>query len=116
MTRDPSDENKNLPPWLRDVPLPPRPRSADESAAATASSASTIPVGPPSSTSLPDWLRPGADALAAEPAASEAGEAEPAAWMIDKTDPIGNRQGAPGLFVDAEFGAYIDNLKIVANQ
>jgi outer membrane protein assembly factor BamB len=44
------------------------------------------------------------------------GEAEPAAWMIDKTDPIGNRHGAPGLFVDAEFGAYIDNLKIVANQ
>jgi outer membrane protein assembly factor BamB len=44
------------------------------------------------------------------------GEAEPADWMIDKTDPIGNRQGAPGLFVDAEFGAYLDNLKIVANQ
>ena len=44
------------------------------------------------------------------------GEAEPEAWMIDKTDPIGNRQGAPGLFVDAEFGAYLDNLKIVANQ
>jgi len=45
-----------------------------------------------------------------------AGEAEPAQWMIDKTDPIGNKQGAPGLFVDAEFGAYIDNLKLVANQ
>jgi hypothetical protein len=44
------------------------------------------------------------------------GETEPAAWMIDKTDPIGNRQGAPGLFVDAEFGAYVDNIKIVANQ
>jgi len=44
------------------------------------------------------------------------GEAEPAQWMIDKVDPIGNRQGAPGLFVDAEFGAYLDNLKIVANQ
>jgi len=44
------------------------------------------------------------------------GEAEPAAWMIDKTDPIGNRQGAPGFFVDAEFGAYLDNLKLVANQ
>ena len=44
------------------------------------------------------------------------GEAEPAEWMIDKTDPIGNRQGAPGLFVDAEFGAYLDNLKLVANQ
>ena len=44
------------------------------------------------------------------------GEAEPANWMIDMTDPIGNRQGAPGLFVDAEFGAYLDNLKLVANQ
>ena len=33
-----------------------------------------------------------------------------------KDDPIGNRQGAPGLFVDAEFGAYLDNLKIAANQ
>jgi len=44
------------------------------------------------------------------------GEAEPAAWMIDKTDSNGNREGAPGLFVDAEFGAYVDNIKIVANQ
>jgi hypothetical protein len=44
------------------------------------------------------------------------GQPEPAAWMIDKTDPIGNRQGAPGFFVDAEFGAYLDNLKIYANQ
>jgi len=43
------------------------------------------------------------------------GEAEPADWLIDKTDPIGNTHGAPGLFVDAEFGAYIDNLKLVAN-
>jgi len=30
-------------------------------------------------------------------------------------DPIGNREGAPGFFVDAEFGAYMDNLKIAAN-
>ena len=44
------------------------------------------------------------------------GDPEPGEWLIDKTDPIGNRQGAPGLFVDAEFGAYIDNLKLVANQ
>jgi outer membrane protein assembly factor BamB len=44
------------------------------------------------------------------------GQAEPAAWMIDKIDPRGNRQGAAGFFVDAEFGAYLDNLKIVANQ
>ncbi len=45
-----------------------------------------------------------------------AGEPEPAAWQIDKTDPIGNRQGAPGFFIDAEFGAYIDNLKMTPNE
>ena len=44
------------------------------------------------------------------------GEAEPAQWAIDKTDPIGNRQGAPGFIADAEFGAYIDNIKVTANQ
>jgi outer membrane protein assembly factor BamB len=44
------------------------------------------------------------------------GEQEPAAWMIDKVDAIGNRQGAPGVFAAAQFGAYLDNVKIVANQ
>ena len=44
------------------------------------------------------------------------GDAEPAAWMIDKLDPIGNRQGAPGVFAAAQFGAYLDNLKIMVNQ
>jgi hypothetical protein len=44
------------------------------------------------------------------------GESEPAAWTIEKTDPIGNRQGYPGVFMDAEFGAHLDNLKIAANQ
>jgi outer membrane protein assembly factor BamB len=46
----------------------------------------------------------------------ETGQPEPAQWMIDKTDPIGNRQGAAGLFIDAEFGAHVDNLKVAANQ
>jgi outer membrane protein assembly factor BamB len=45
-----------------------------------------------------------------------AGEPEPAAWMIDRVDPIGNRQGAPGLFIDAQFGAYLDNFSLTANQ
>jgi hypothetical protein len=44
------------------------------------------------------------------------GEPEPAAWTIEKVDPIGNRQGAPGLFIDAEFGAHVDNLSVTANQ
>jgi outer membrane protein assembly factor BamB len=46
----------------------------------------------------------------------EAGQPEPAAWTIDKTDALGNKNGAPGFFVDAEFGAYLDNLKLTANQ
>ncbi|RPH55477.1 MAG: hypothetical protein EHM89_17050, partial [Acidobacteria bacterium] len=44
------------------------------------------------------------------------GEMEPQAWMIDKVDPIGNRQGAPGLFLDAQFGAYLDNFALTQNQ
>ena len=44
------------------------------------------------------------------------GQPEPATWLIDKTDPIGNRQGAPGLFIDAQFGAYYDNFKVTGNQ
>jgi outer membrane protein assembly factor BamB len=43
-------------------------------------------------------------------------EAEPAAWLIDKVDPIPNRQGSPGIFADAQFGAYFDNLKVTPNQ
>ena len=44
------------------------------------------------------------------------GQPEPAAWMIDKVDPNGHRQGAPGLFIDAQFGAYLDNFRLSANQ
>ena len=29
---------------------------------------------------------------------------EPDAWLIDKTDPIGNRQGAPGLWIGLILG------------
>jgi outer membrane protein assembly factor BamB len=43
------------------------------------------------------------------------GEPEPAAWLIEKTDPSGNRNGAPGLFLDAQFGAYLDNFSLSAN-
>jgi len=43
------------------------------------------------------------------------GDPEPAAWTIEKLDPIGNRQGAPGLFVDAQFGAYLDNFSLTQN-
>lgn len=41
---------------------------------------------------------------------------EPAAWLIDRTDPIPNQQGSPGLFADAQFGVYFDNFKVTPNQ
>jgi outer membrane protein assembly factor BamB len=44
-----------------------------------------------------------------------AAEQEPAAWTIERVDPIGNREGAPGLFLDAQFGVYLDNFVISAN-
>jgi outer membrane protein assembly factor BamB len=44
------------------------------------------------------------------------GQPEPEAWMIEKIDPIGNHKGAPGFFVDAEFGAYVDNVRVTPNQ
>lgn len=44
------------------------------------------------------------------------GETEPDAWLIDRTDPIPNKQGSPGLFADAQFGVYFDNFKVTPNQ
>ena len=44
-----------------------------------------------------------------------ASEPEPAAWMIERIDPIPNRQGAPGIFGNALAEIYFDNLKIYKN-
>ena len=43
------------------------------------------------------------------------GQPEPAPWLIDKLDAGGHRQGAPGLFIDAQFGVHLDNFKLTAN-
>jgi hypothetical protein len=45
-----------------------------------------------------------------------ANEAEPAAWMIERVDPLPNRQGAPGIFGNALAEVYFDNLKVYANK
>ena len=34
---------------------------------------------------------------------------------IDRIDPIPNKQGSPGIFADAQFGAYFDNIKVTPN-
>jgi outer membrane protein assembly factor BamB len=51
------------------------------------------------------------------------GEAEPAAWTIERVDPIGNVKGSPGLYADALNSApqggseiYYDNIKIYPNK
>ena len=44
-----------------------------------------------------------------------AADPEPAAWTVERVDPIGNREGAPGLFLDSQFGAFLDNFVISAN-
>jgi outer membrane protein assembly factor BamB len=45
-----------------------------------------------------------------------AGEAEPAAWTIEKIDPHGNREGSPGIYADATFEVFFDNVKVTKNQ
>lgn len=45
-----------------------------------------------------------------------AGEPEPATWMVERVDPIPNRQGAPGVFGNAFAEIYFDNLKVYPNK
>ena len=45
-----------------------------------------------------------------------AGEAEPAEWIIERVDPIGNRQGSPGIYADAPNEVHFDNIKVSANK
>ena len=45
-----------------------------------------------------------------------AGSPEPEAWLVERVDPIGNRQGSPGVFGNALAEVYFDNLKVYANQ
>ncbi|MCU1265844.1 MAG: Pyrrolo-quinoline quinone [Acidobacteria bacterium] len=44
------------------------------------------------------------------------GDAEPADWMLERIDPIPNRQGAPGVFGNGLAEIYFDNLKVYKNQ
>jgi outer membrane protein assembly factor BamB len=43
-------------------------------------------------------------------------EPEPDKWNVERIDPIGNRQGSPGLYADAPFEVFFDNLKVSANR
>ena len=40
------------------------------------------------------------------------GETEPTAWLVEKVDTFGHKMGAPGLYADAPWGAFFDNIKV----
>jgi outer membrane protein assembly factor BamB len=44
------------------------------------------------------------------------GQPEPAAWLVERIDPIPNRQGAPGVFGNGLAELYFDNIKVYANK
>jgi hypothetical protein len=46
-----------------------------------------------------------------------ASEPEPAPWTVERIDPVGNRQGSPGIFGSALTSeVYFDNLKVTPNK
>ncbi len=45
-----------------------------------------------------------------------ASEAEPADWLIEWTDPVGNRKGSAGVFADSANELFIDNIKVTPNK
>lgn len=45
-----------------------------------------------------------------------ASEPEPSEWMLERIDPLGNHQGAAGVFADAPSEIYIDNVKVTPNK
>jgi outer membrane protein assembly factor BamB len=45
-----------------------------------------------------------------------ASEQEPADWLLERVDPVGNRQGSPGIFADAPNEVFIDNIKVTPNK
>jgi hypothetical protein len=51
------------------------------------------------------------------------GEAEPAAWTVERVDPIGSLKGSPGIYADAMNSApsggseiFYDNIKVYSNK
>jgi len=43
-------------------------------------------------------------------------EEEPDAWTIEHIDPVPIRQGSPGVYADAPFELFLDNLKVDSND
>lgn len=44
-----------------------------------------------------------------------AAEPEPATWTLEHVDKAGNRRGSPGIYADAPFEVFFDNIKVLPN-
>ena len=44
------------------------------------------------------------------------GEPEPAAWLVERIDPIAQPPGQPGIYADAPVEVFFDNVKVVSNR
>jgi hypothetical protein len=44
------------------------------------------------------------------------GDPEPAAWTVEKIDPIGHRHGAPGLYADGYSDMFFETLSVYRNR
>ncbi|MDX1979658.1 MAG: PQQ-binding-like beta-propeller repeat protein [Bryobacteraceae bacterium] len=44
------------------------------------------------------------------------GEPEPDKWLLERIDPLGNKEGSPGIYADAPFEVFFDNLKVTPNS
>lgn len=45
-----------------------------------------------------------------------ASEPEPAEWMLERVDPLGNHHGSAGIFADAPSEVFFDNIKVTPNK
>ncbi|MCA1563682.1 MAG: hypothetical protein LC804_26680 [Acidobacteria bacterium] len=43
------------------------------------------------------------------------GEPEPGAWLVEKTDRIGHREGSPGIYADPLVEIFFDNITVTRN-
>jgi outer membrane protein assembly factor BamB len=44
-----------------------------------------------------------------------ASDPEPEKWTLEKIDAMGNKHGSPGIYADAPYEVFFDNLKVTAN-
>jgi hypothetical protein len=45
-----------------------------------------------------------------------AADPEPEKWQVERTDEFPNTEGAPGIYADAPFEVFIDNVKVTPNR